>query len=87
MDFLSRTIRPILNSFPNPFAMASTSSTVTTHPAMDLVEKTIDENFVTVFSKSYCPYCRRAKGLINDLNLAEGKTVKIYECVSQSSRA
>ena len=86
MDFLSRTVRPILNHLPNPFAaMASTSSGLTTNPAMasakELVEKTIDENFVAFFSKSYCPYCRRAKGVIQELNLGEGKPVKIYECV------
>jgi len=87
MDLFSRTIRPILNHIPNPFAsaMASTSSHLTAHPAMaaaqELVEKTINENFVAVFSKSWCPYCRRAKGVINDLNLGEGKQVKVYECV------
>jgi glutaredoxin 3 len=86
MGFFSRTIRPILNHIPNPFAAtASTSSGLTTHPAMasakELVEKTIDENFVAFFSKSWCPYCRRAKGVINELNLGEEKQVKIYECV------
>ena len=86
MDMFSRTIRPILNQIRNPFAaMASTSSGLTTHPAMasakDLVEKAINENFVAFFSKSSCPYCRRAKGVINDLNLGKDKSVKIYECV------
>ncbi len=89
MDILSRTIRPILNQIPNPFAaMASTSSSVTTNPTMasakELVEKTINENFVAFFSKSYCPYCRRAKAVINELNLGEDKAVKVYECVPQS---
>jgi len=27
----------------------------------------IDENAVAVFSKSYCPYCRATKQLLNDL--------------------
>ena len=89
MDILSRTIKPILNHIPNPFAaMASTSTGLTTNPAMasakELVEKTIDENFVAFFSKSYCSYCRRAKAVINELNLGEGKAVKVYECVPQS---
>lgn len=84
MDFLCRTIRPVLNRIPNPFAAtASTSSGLTAHPAMtsakDLVENAINENFVAFFSKSQCPYCRRAKGVINELNLGEDKTVKIYE--------
>ena len=55
--------------------------------AKDLVETTINENFVAFFSKSYCPYCRRAKGVINELNLGDAKTVKIYECVPRAPRA
>ncbi|KAI0800828.1 glutaredoxin [Fomes fomentarius] len=30
----------------------------------DLVENTITDNKITIFSKSYCPYCRRAKALL-----------------------
>ncbi|RYN42503.1 hypothetical protein AA0113_g11321 [Alternaria arborescens] len=30
------------------------------------VQSIIDENPVTVFSKSYCPYCRQAKQLLSD---------------------
>lgn len=89
MDIFSRTIRPIFNYIRSPFAAtASTSSGLTTHPAMasakELVEKTINENFVAFFSKSYCPFCRRAKNVINELNLGEGKAVKVYECVPRS---
>ncbi|KAJ3710032.1 thioredoxin-like protein [Lentinula raphanica] len=29
----------------------------------DLVESSIDENTVTIFSKSWCPYCRASKAL------------------------
>jgi len=46
---------------------------------VQLVDSTVEDNFIAVFSKSYCPYCRRAKALINGLELPEGKTVKIYE--------
>ncbi|KAK7033537.1 Glutaredoxin [Paramarasmius palmivorus] len=31
--------------------------------AKDLVESAIQENKVTVFSKSFCPYCKAAKSL------------------------
>ncbi|KAL1933473.1 hypothetical protein VTP01DRAFT_7563 [Rhizomucor pusillus] len=31
------------------------------------VEKLINENKIVVFSKSYCPYCRRAKQLLQQL--------------------
>ncbi|PVF98245.1 putative GRX1-glutaredoxin [Serendipita vermifera] len=44
-----------------------------------LVDSAIDENFITIFSKSWCPYCRRAKGIINSLQLPEGKSVKVFE--------
>ncbi|TFK94938.1 glutaredoxin [Polyporus arcularius HHB13444] len=30
----------------------------------DLVENTISENKIAIFSKSYCPYCKRAKSLL-----------------------
>ncbi|KAI0660517.1 glutaredoxin [Cubamyces menziesii] len=32
--------------------------------AKDLVENTIADNKIAIFSKSYCPYCRRAKALL-----------------------
>ncbi|CAG8451228.1 10573_t:CDS:2 [Funneliformis mosseae] len=34
----------------------------------DLVEKLIKENPIMIFSKSYCPYCKRAKGVLESLN-------------------
>jgi hypothetical protein len=43
-------------------------------------QQTIAENRVVIFSKSYCPYCKRAKDLFAtnfpDLH------VKVLECVS-----
>ncbi|EOR00216.1 hypothetical protein E3P92_01682 [Wallemia ichthyophaga] len=32
-----------------------------------LVEKTIAENVIAVFSKAYCPFCTRTKSLISTL--------------------
>ncbi|KZO94088.1 glutaredoxin [Calocera viscosa TUFC12733] len=29
-----------------------------------LVESAINDNKIVIFSKSYCPYCRRAKGVL-----------------------
>jgi glutaredoxin 3 len=29
-------------------------------------QKIIDENNVVVFSKSYCPYCKASKALLNE---------------------
>ncbi|CAG8597758.1 3411_t:CDS:2 [Scutellospora calospora] len=33
------------------------------------VDKTIAENFVVVFSKSYCPYCSSTKKILEDKNV------------------
>ena len=31
----------------------------------DVVEKAIADHKVVIFSKSYCPYCRNAKSILN----------------------
>ncbi|OCH95745.1 glutaredoxin [Obba rivulosa] len=33
--------------------------------AKDLVESAVAQNKIVVFSKSYCPYCKRAKALLS----------------------
>jgi len=45
--------------------------------AKEVVETTIDGNKVVVFSKSWCPYCRRAKALLRELLGDDG--VKVLE--------
>ncbi|KAI8067547.1 glutaredoxin [Gongronella butleri] len=35
----------------------------------EVVKKTIAENKVTIFSKSYCPFCLGAKDIFDDLNV------------------
>ena len=35
--------------------------------ANDFIQKKLTENKVVVFCKSYCPYCRRVKGILGDL--------------------
>ncbi|CAO3645581.1 unnamed protein product [Mucor hiemalis] len=42
---------------------------IITQGIRDLVKKTISENKVILFSKSYCPYCIRAKDLFDDINV------------------
>ncbi|KAJ3110562.1 hypothetical protein HDU96_006483 [Phlyctochytrium bullatum] len=37
--------------------------------AKDTVEALIKDNTVMVFSKSYCPYCRKAKSLLSSLKI------------------
>ncbi|KAJ9106280.1 hypothetical protein QFC21_001425 [Naganishia friedmannii] len=49
--------------------------------AKQLVQKEIEDNFVMVFSKSYCPYCSATKKLFSELEptLEDGKTYKVIE--------
>merc|ERR1712032_122323 len=52
--------------------------------AKQIAEKLISEHFVTVFSKTYCPYCKRAKDIINSLSLPAGK-VSVLELDNESN--
>ncbi|KAI3811450.1 hypothetical protein L1987_21174 [Smallanthus sonchifolius] len=36
--------------------------------SVDFVKKTIASHPIVIFSKSYCPYCKRAKGVFKELN-------------------
>jgi len=45
----------------------SSSSSPQKHPNVKkFVEDSIAENRVVIFSKSWCPYCKRVKGLFSD---------------------
>ncbi|KAI9260938.1 glutaredoxin-1 [Helicostylum pulchrum] len=37
--------------------------------AQEIVEELISSNKVVVFSKSYCPYCSKAKNLLKELGI------------------
>ncbi|WFD08619.1 hypothetical protein MVES1_003995 [Malassezia vespertilionis] len=41
--------------------------------AKQLVEKFISEHAIAMFSKSYCPYCKRSKDVISKLNVDQSK--------------
>ncbi|PIL31533.1 hypothetical protein GSI_06235 [Ganoderma sinense ZZ0214-1] len=56
---------------------ASPTSPLKVMAVKDLVENSISENKIVVFSKSWCPYCRRAKNLLTS-KFPEAKT-KILE--------
>jgi len=45
----------------------------------ELVDSTIAENKVAIFSKSYCPYCAKAKRLLSDYPGVDKSEVKIIE--------
>ncbi|KAI3801609.1 hypothetical protein L1987_29718 [Smallanthus sonchifolius] len=36
--------------------------------SVDFVKKTVASHPIVIFSKSYCPYCKRAKGVFKELN-------------------
>ncbi|KAJ0788405.1 putative thioredoxin-disulfide reductase [Helianthus annuus] len=37
--------------------------------SVDFVKKTVSSHPIVIFSKSYCPYCKRAKGVFKELNV------------------
>ncbi|KAF8092196.1 hypothetical protein N665_0422s0025 [Sinapis alba] len=37
-------------------------------PEADFVQKTISSHKIVIFSKSYCPYCKRAKSVFSELD-------------------
>ncbi|CAL9231017.1 unnamed protein product [Arabidopsis halleri] len=37
-------------------------------PEADFVKKTISSHKIVIFSKSYCPYCRKAKSVFRELD-------------------
>jgi len=46
-----------------------------------LVDTAIKNEFIVAWSKQSCPFCTRAKSLLNGLSLPAGKSVKVFECV------
>ncbi|EDP42336.1 hypothetical protein MGL_3094 [Malassezia globosa CBS 7966] len=41
--------------------------------AKQIAEKLISENAIAIFSKSYCPFCKRAKEVISGLSVEPSK--------------
>ncbi|RMZ84410.1 hypothetical protein DV738_g656, partial [Chaetothyriales sp. CBS 135597] len=58
-------LNPIRSSF-RSFFTAPTVSAATMSAAKQKAQQIIDENGVVVFSKSWCPYCRATKTLLNE---------------------
>ncbi|KAK7052460.1 glutaredoxin, partial [Favolaschia claudopus] len=53
----------MLSSLFRFFTGASSASQADIMAAKELVETAIKDNKIMIFSKSYCPYCKRAKAL------------------------
>ncbi|CAN8300827.1 unnamed protein product [Cochlearia groenlandica] len=43
-------------------------SSASSSPEADFVKKTISSHNIVIFSKSYCPYCKRAKSVFKELD-------------------
>ncbi|KAF8207049.1 thioredoxin-like protein [Mycena galopus ATCC 62051] len=54
----------LFNLFSSPNYSASSSKSVMS--TKEFVESAINDNKIVIFSKSTCPYCRRAKALFKD---------------------
>ncbi|KAM0005238.1 putative oxidoreductase [Helianthus debilis subsp. tardiflorus] len=49
--------------------IASLFTSNTEASSVDFVKKTVSSHPIVIFSKSYCPYCKRAKGVFKELNV------------------
>jgi len=67
---LSRAFKPSSSPASDSTAMVAVK---------DLVESTINDNKVAIFSKSWCPYCAAAKKLLTEYPGLEKSEIKILE--------
>ncbi|KAF8407344.1 hypothetical protein HHK36_006472 [Tetracentron sinense] len=51
-------------------SLCASSVLATFTPQAAFVKKTISSHNIVIFSKSYCPYCKRAKAVFKELNQA-----------------
>uniref|UniRef100_A0A5B7AFU1 Putative Glutaredoxin C4 n=1 Tax=Davidia involucrata TaxID=16924 RepID=A0A5B7AFU1_DAVIN len=49
-------------------AFISSTSSSSSSDSAAFVKKTISSHSIVIFSKSYCPYCRKAKSVFKELN-------------------
>ena len=57
-------------------AASSTTTTRKMSSSADFINREIEESKIVIFSKSYCPYCTKAKDLFSSLNVPG---TKVYE--------
>ncbi|EMD42180.1 hypothetical protein CERSUDRAFT_90784 [Gelatoporia subvermispora B] len=81
MSVLFNLFRSFTSSPPSPvsilrhsFSSSITAAASSSRPSLyqqrimaakDLVDSAVSQNKIVVFSKSYCPYCKRAKALLS----------------------
>ncbi|KAJ4830787.1 Glutaredoxin-C4 [Turnera subulata] len=74
MAAMTVRIRTVLAAATATLVFAAASLTLATHTAfassseVAFVKKTISAHQIVIFSKSYCPYCRRAKAVFKELS-------------------
>ncbi|XP_059634564.1 glutaredoxin-C4-like [Cornus florida] len=64
MNHSATFIKVLLLMIVTAFICASSSEAASTK----FVKKTISSHSIVIFSKSYCPYCRKAKAVFKELN-------------------
>ncbi|OVA15753.1 Glutaredoxin [Macleaya cordata] len=64
---ISILVASLCSSSTSVSASASGSAS-SSSPESAFVEKTISSHNIVIFSKSYCPYCKRAKAVFKELN-------------------
>ncbi|CAO1618997.1 unnamed protein product [Parajaminaea phylloscopi] len=87
--FLPPLVRPSSDHLPTIGAYLSTPKYSALNEerkmaAKQAAERLISQNFVAVFSKTYCPYCVQAKSVVNKLSLPAGGKVGIMELDRES---
>ncbi|KAF5207531.1 Glutaredoxin-c4 [Thalictrum thalictroides] len=64
-----RSVSPLVVSMLAVFLVTSSYATVRASSAESaFVKKAVSSNKIVIFSKSYCPYCKRAKAVFRELN-------------------
>ncbi|VVB16997.1 unnamed protein product [Arabis nemorensis] len=62
--FRSISVPMLLFTLVSCISMASSDAS----PESEFVKKTISSHQIVIFSKSYCPYCKRAKSVFKELD-------------------
>lgn len=65
------------NSNNNKYSSTSTTARNMAFDAMEFAKKEIESNDVTVFSKSYCPYCTATKTVFEKMDGVDAKVIEL----------
>ncbi|KAK9268607.1 hypothetical protein L1049_000364 [Liquidambar formosana] len=68
ITLLISSIFIIIIIIPSLSPISSSAEASKTPTAAAFVKKTVSSHNIVIFSKSYCPYCRKAKAVFKELN-------------------